>query len=145
DTHPWAAPFSLADLYFAEEERDADRCVMRCGLAGPFVASGRVALTASRTDWSLFNRRAEEEKVGALFCYEHHVKPSGAALVTHAAGRGGTLALCTLDTATDTPARRAFWRRLFTHMGVRTHAGGTADRVHAQREHDLLLDGPPAS
>ena len=46
---------------------------------------------------------------------------------------------------TDTPARRAFWRRLFTHMGVRTHAGGTADRVHAQREHDLLLDGPPAS
>ena len=45
----------------------------------------------------------------------------------------------------DTPARRAFWRRLFTHMGVRTHAGGTADRVHAQREHDLLLDGPPAS
>lgn len=144
DAHPWAAPFSLADLYFAEEERDADRCVMRCGLAGPFVTSGRVALTASRTDWSLFNRRAEEEKVGALFCYEHLVKPSGAALVTHAAGHGGTLALCTLDTAVDTPARRAFWRRLFTHMGVRTHADGATGSTRARREHDLLLDGPPA-
>jgi len=142
DTHPWAAPFALADLYFAEEEPEANRTVMRCGLTGPFVKGGAVALTASRTDWSLFNRRAEEEKVGAVQCYERLSKPEGAALVAREAG-GGTLAVCTVDPWVDTPARRAFWRRLFAHLGVRTQeavpAEGGAGRTKA---HDLLLDGP---
>jgi beta-galactosidase len=141
DGHPWAAPFGLADLYFAEEEREADRRAMRCGLSGPFVRNGRVALTASRTDWSLFNRRAEEEKVGALFCYENLVNPEGAALVTHVSGNG-TVAVCSVDHAVDTPARRLFWQRLFTHMGVKVLPPQPADRQGEKREHDLLLDGP---
>jgi beta-galactosidase len=142
DAHPWAAPFGLADLYFAEEERETDRRVMRHGLGGPFVKSGRVALTASRTDWSLFNRRAEEEKVGALFCCQNLLKPEGAALVTHASGNG-TVAVCAIDWTIDTPARRRFWQQLFTHMGVRVQpAEPDAKGRGTTRGHDLLLDGP---
>ncbi len=141
DAHPWCAPFGLADLYFAEEEPEVNRIVMRCGIAGPFAAKGTVVLTASRTDWSLFNRRAEEEKVGALICYERLEKPAGAALVACHTG-GGTVALCTLDYAVDTPARRAFWRRLFTHMGVKAWMPENVGRQGQRQAHDLLLDGP---
>ena len=141
DAHPWAAPFGLADLYFAEEERAADRRVMRCGLSGPFVNNGTVVLTASRTDWSLFNRRSEEEKVGAIFCYEKLMKPSGAALVARASG-AGTVAVCTIDYTVETPARRAFWKRLFAHMGVRTQFAQPAGGQGRKTPHDLLLDGP---
>ena len=141
DAHPWAAPFGLADLYFAEEEPAANRLVMRCGLSGPFVKSGAVALVASRTDWSLFNRRSEEEKVGALFCYEQLAKPAAAALVTRKAG-AGTVAVCSLDYAVETPARLVFWQRLFANMGVKTQGATAADGAAGKRAHDLLLDGP---
>jgi len=141
DTHPWSAPFGLADLYFAEEEPESNRRVMRCGLEGPFVKGGTVVLTASRTDWSLFNRRSEESKVGAIFCYEKLVKPSGAALVAHKSG-AGTVALCTIDTAIDSPARRMFWRRLFTNMGVRVQPAQQTGGQGGKKAHDLLLDGP---
>lgn len=141
DAHPWAAPFGLEQLYFAEEEPEEQRIVMRRGLAGPFVAGGAVVLTASRTDWALFNRRAEEEKVGALFCYEALAKPGGAALVTRQVG-AGTLAVCAVDAAVDTPARRAFWARLFTHMGVNASPAEAGKGAAIQTTHDLLLDGP---
>ena len=141
DAHPWAAPFGLADLYFAEEEPESSRRIMRCGLAGPFVKNGKVALTASRTDWSLFNRQAEEGKVGAIFCYERLIKPGGAALVTHASG-AGTVAVCAIDTAIDSHARRAFWRKLFTNMGVKAQATPVANGQGVKKAHDLLLDGP---
>lgn len=141
DTHPWAAPFGLADLYFAEEEPESSRRVMRCGMTGPFVKNGEVALTASRTDWALFNRRSEESKVGAIFCYEKWVKPEGAALVTRKAG-AGTLAVCTLDYTGQTPAQHAFWKTLFAHMGVKTQAGQAAGGPGGVKAHDLLLDGP---
>ncbi len=141
DAHPWAAPFGLADLYFAEEEPEANRRVMRCGLSGSFVKNGTVVLTASRTDWSLFNRRSEEEKVGALFCYEKLIKPGGAALVARASG-SGTVAVCTVDYAVDTPARRVFWKRLFAHMGVKTQSSPSVGTQGGKKPHDLLLDGP---
>lgn len=141
DAHPWAAPFGLAELYFAEEEPEGSRLVMRCGLTGPFVKNATVVLAASRTDWSLFNRRAEEGKVGAVICYEKLMKPAGAALVARKSG-GGTLAVCTLDTAVDTPARRAFWKKLFVNMGVKAQAAPVADGQGNKRAHDLLLDGP---
>lgn len=141
DAHPWAAPFGLADLYFAEEEPPASRRIMRCGLGGPFVTGGTVVLTASRTDWSLFNRKSEEEKMGAIFCYEKLVKPSGAALVLHKVGTG-TLAVCTIDHTVDTPARRAFWTRLFAHMGVKAQPAQAAGGQGGSKAHDLLLDGP---
>ncbi len=139
--HPWAAPFGLAELYFAEEEPESSRLIMRRGLAGPFVKNGTEVLTASRTDWSLFNRRAEEGKVGAVICYERLVKPAGAALVARKAG-AGTLAVCTLDAAGDTPARRAFWKKLFANMGVQVQAAPVAGSQGGKQAHDLLLDGP---
>jgi len=141
DAHPWSAPFGLADLYFAEEEPESNRLIMRCGLAGLFVKSGKVALTASRTDWSLFNRQAEEGKVGAICCYEKLMKPCGAALVTHASGPG-TVAVCTIDTSVDSPVRRLFWRRLFTNMGVKAQPAPVEGGQAGKKAHDLLLDGP---
>ena len=140
--HPWSDPFALPELYFAEEEPESARCILRRGLSGPFVAGGAVVLTASRTDWSLFNRRAEEEKVGALICYERLVKPSGAALVVRRVG-AGSLAVCTIERNGDTAARLAFWRKLFRVMGVQTQADGGMPKAKLQgRAHDLLLDGP---
>jgi beta-galactosidase len=114
---------------------------MRCGLAGPFAAGGTVVLTASRTDWSLFNRKSEEEKMGSICCYEKLIKPSGAALVARKVG-AGTVAVCTIDTTVDTPARRAFWTRLFAHMGVKAQPAQAAGRQGVKKAHDLLLDGP---
>ena len=40
--HPWTAPFTLPDLYFAED--GPDRFIMRHGIAGPAVERGRVLL-----------------------------------------------------------------------------------------------------
>lgn len=143
--HPWSASFGLPDLYFAEEESESNRIVLRRGLTGAFVDSGRVVVTASRTDWSLFNRRAEESKVGALACYERLHKPSGVALVVQSVGKG-TLAVSTIDTCGDSPARRSFWRKLFSNMGVRVESRPAAEAgtaAHRGRGHDLLLDGPP--
>ena len=139
--HPWSAALGLADLYFAEEEPAPSRLVMRCGLSGPFVRNGAVVLAASRTDWSLFNRRAEEEKVGALFCYEKLAKPAGAALAARRAG-AGTIAVCSVDYAVETPARLIFWRRLLAGMGVNAQSASAAGGSGGKRAHDLLLDGP---
>jgi hypothetical protein len=117
--HPWAATFGLAELYFAEEEPPDARVVMRRGIAGPFTNGASVVLTASRTDWSLFNRRPEEEKVGAVACYERLVKPSGAALVARKVGNG-TVAVCTLDTASrHVRAPRILAQALHEHGGKR--------------------------
>jgi len=139
--HPWSAPFGLADLYFAEEEPESNRLVMRCGLTGPFARNGKVVLTASRTDWSLFNRQAEEGKVGAVCCYENLLKPAGAALVVHASG-AGTVAVCTIDTSVDSPSRRTFWKTLFTNMGVKAQSTPVTGSQGSRKAHDLLLDGP---
>jgi hypothetical protein len=136
------SPFAAADLYFAEEESPDARLIMRRGLSGPFVKNGRILLTASRTDWSLFNRRSEEEKCGALFCYENLIKPDGAALVSHPVGQG-TLILCTVDPTPDTPARRTFWRKLFATLGVQVVTPQPESGAQkSDRSHDLLLDGP---
>ncbi|MDR2849924.1 MAG: beta-galactosidase [Verrucomicrobiota bacterium] len=140
---PEPAPFRADTLYFAEEEPPANRRVMRRGMGGPFVQNGRVVLTASRTDWTLFNRRSEEEKVGAICCYEALVKPEGAALVSHRSGAAGVVTLCTIDPAPDSPAHRALWQRLFACLSVNTRPPQpAADGQDAKRAHDLLLDGP---
>ena len=141
EAHAWSSPFGLADLYFAEEEPESNRLIMRCGLAGPFVKNGTVVLAASRTDWSLFNRRAEEGKVGAICCYEHVVKAAGAALVARASG-AGTIAVCTIDTSIDSPARRIFWRKLLQNMGLKAQPTAVTGGQGFKHAHDLLLDGP---
>ncbi|MCX5684640.1 MAG: hypothetical protein NT049_13265, partial [Planctomycetota bacterium] len=122
--HPWTAPFSLPDLYFAEDGND--RFIMRRGLDGPLLEGARVLLRASNTDWSLFNNAPEHSKCAALVLYEHLQKPSGAALVERAHG-SGKLVLCSLDYRVGSRAADTFWRRLLAGMGLKL--GRPADAV----------------
>lgn len=134
--HPWTAPFSLPDLYFAED--GPDRFIMRHGIAGPAVERGRVLLHASETDWSLFNEAPEHAKCAAVVLHEHLVKPSGAALVESVHGKGRLL-LCSLDWSVASRPAKKFWRRLFTNAGIKL--GEPADaNVAAFDEHGALLN-----
>jgi len=117
--HPWNAPWSLAELYFAENP--SNRLIASCGLDGPFVQGGTVVLTASTADWALFNNVGEGAKCAAMVLYEQLAKPSGAALVVREHG-GGRIAVTTID---PLPSERQFvscWRKLMTTMGVRLQA-----------------------
>ncbi len=140
---PWTAGLSLADLYFAEDAKDKQ--IVKCGLDGELINQGRVLLEASNTDWSLFNGAPENAKCAAVVLYEQLQKPAGNALVTLSHG-GGTLALSSIDVVSDSPGHARFWKRLFAGMGIRV--GNTADQNRPkegqQKQHDLLLDGPPA-
>jgi beta-galactosidase len=114
--HPWNAPWSLAELYFAENP--SNRHIISCGLAGPFVSAGAVVLSASSADWAQFNDVGEGAKCAAMVLDEQLVKPSGAALVVCEHG-GGRIAVTTID---PLPAERQFascWRKLLATMGVR--------------------------
>lgn len=113
--HPWTAPFTLADLYFAED--GPDRYLQRQGMAGPAVERGRVLLRASDTDWSLFLEAPEYAKCAAVVLQERLLKPPGAALVEVAHGEGRLL-LCSLDWRVSSAGAAAFWRRLLTHAGL---------------------------
>ncbi|MDQ2687094.1 MAG: hypothetical protein M3Y28_04430, partial [Armatimonadota bacterium] len=112
---PWADSFSVPALYFAEDAVDKD--IQKCGIGGPFAAQGKVLLTASNTDWSLFNNVGEIAKCGAVVLYEHLEKPSGAALVAMPQGTG-TVALSAIDYAPDSDAYVAFWRQLLSNVGI---------------------------
>ncbi len=117
--HPWNAPWSLAELYFAENP--GNHHIISCGLDGPFVQGGAVVLTASSADWALFNNVGEGAKCAAMVLYEQLAKPSGAALVVREHG-GGRIAVTTID---PLPADRQFvscWRKLLMTMGVRLEA-----------------------
>jgi len=122
-THPWTAPFTLADLYFAED--GADRFIMRYGIEEP----GRVLLRASDTDWSLFNNAPEKAKCAAVLLGERLAKPSGAALVQR-----GNVAFCSLDWRVGTK----FWRKLFAHMGIKLNP--TTETIPAFDEHGALVN-----
>jgi beta-galactosidase len=114
--HPWNAPWSLSELYFAENP--ANRHITSCGLDGPFVAAGAVVLRASDADWALFNNVGENAKCAAMVLYEQLAKPSGAALVVREHG-GGRIAVTTID---PLPGDRQFvscWRKLMSTMGVK--------------------------
>jgi beta-galactosidase len=110
-----AAGLRLPDLYFAEEGND--RFIMKHGLAGPLVAKGRSVLSASNTDWSLFNNAPENAKCAAVVLYEHLEKPAGTAMVDVPVGKGH-LILCSLDYQNPVRAAGKMWRALFANMGV---------------------------
>ena len=113
--HPWSESFSLADLYFAENQLDAH--VLKCGLDGAFVQQGVVALKASNTDWSQFNNMPEVAKCAAVVLYEQLQKPAGAALVEMKHGRG-SIAVSTIDYQPSDRAYVALWQNLLRNMGV---------------------------
>jgi beta-galactosidase len=135
----WGRYFGLPDLYFAEMEGDRD--IQKAGLSGDFVKGGKVVLTASRTDWSLFNNSPENKKCAQVVLYEHLQKPDGAALVTHPFGNA-TLVLSALDYTLDTKETSVFWKTLYQAMGIGLYESGNAMGSDKKKEHDLLMDGP---
>lgn len=136
---PSTDPFTLTNLYFANEE--ADPYIQKAGLDGPLVQTGRTLLTAADTDWSLFERQGESRKCSSVLIYEHVRKPAGASLVELPRGRG-RLWLSTLDAARSTPGSDRFWAQLFRNVGVKLTAAKPVS-PDEKAKHDLLLDGPP--
>lgn len=108
--------FRLSDLYFADQL--GDNQIEKAGLDGDLVKSGRILLTASNTDWSLFQRQPESSKCSSMLIYEHLKKPPGTALVEIRQG-AGRLWVSTLDPSPDGPAFAQFWTRLWTALDVK--------------------------
>ena len=139
ETDPAVASFTVDELYFAEagdkdyERRQAKRC-----LGG--APEGSVLLEASNTDWSLFNRRGENEKVPAIICYEQMKKPEGTVLAAFPRGKGRIL-VTTADRSLQTVRSRHFQRRLYENLGIREQVSSGGSSA-AAKDHDLLLDGP---
>lgn len=139
ETDPAVASFTVDELYFAEA--GDDKKLQRMAVQG-LGATGRgtVLLTASNTDWTLFNRRGENEKVPAIVCYEQLVKPAGAVLVAFDHGKGRVLV--TTASRTNTTVRgRHFLKRLYENLGIPEKVGTEATSAE-KKEFDLLLDGP---
>jgi beta-galactosidase len=131
--------FNQSDLYFAAPKGGDE--VQRAGLEGALVQSGHVLLTASNTDWSLFERQPEAAKCGAMLIYEHLQKPAGAALV-EVPEAGGKLWLSTMDATPDTSVFATFWTQLWQNLGVRITKPAPIVTGTKAVTHDLLLDGP---
>jgi beta-galactosidase len=117
--HSWTAGLGPADLDFSEDATSPE--ILKCGLDGPLLASGRVLLAASNTDWSLFNGAPESAKCAAVLLDEQLQKPAGAALLEITRGKG-SLILSSLDVVPSSKANTAFWRRLFSRAGVAINA-----------------------
>jgi beta-galactosidase len=113
---PWVDSFTLPDLYFAEDA--VDQHILKCGISGPFADNGAVLLTASNTDWSLFNDVGEIAKCGAVELYERLKKPSGDALIAMPEGPGRVV-LSAIDYTPDSEAYVKFWRQLLSNTGLR--------------------------
>jgi beta-galactosidase len=139
--HTLAAPFSLKELYFIEQNQKSQ--MMLFGLDGPFVNDSTILLKACQIDWSLFYA-PENRKCGALTLYEKLQKPSGAVLVQWTNGQGKIL-LCSIDTFRKSEKITHFWKKLFECLGVNME--GATDQPDFKREntgtYDLLLEGPP--
>jgi beta-galactosidase len=142
ETNPltdWGKYFDLPHLYFAEME--GDKQILKCGLGGEMLENAEIVLTASRTDWSLFNQQPENKKCAQTVLYEHLEKPSGAALIKMPLDKA-TLVISTLDYRIRNRETAAFWKTLFAAMqiGLSDSAGKKIDA--SKKNHDLLLDGP---
>lgn len=135
----WSKYFDLPSLYFAE--MDGDRNIIKKGIEGDIVNNGEVILTASRTDWSLFNQNPENKKCAQVVLYEHLEKPSGAALVSSQKGNA-TLVVSTLDYRIETKETSEFWKTLYSAMGIANSDSDNATDKDKKKNHDLLMDGP---
>ncbi len=125
---------SLPTLYFAEQPA-AEKYILRHGMAGPLVDQSRILLSASSTDWSLFNNVPEVAKCGAEVLYEHLKKEPGSALIQYDL-KPGNLAVCTLEYHLTSPAATSLWRTVLQNMGVRLAI--TRDLVPPALEEDSL-------
>ena len=134
----WGAYFELPDLYFAESQ--GDKMILKAGIAGTGVTAENTVLSASQTDWSLFNNVAEHWKCAQVVLYEALNKPSGAAVVRSKVGENKVV-MSVIDYTITTKETTRFWESLFRVMGI--HADPTtASKKNSTKEHNLLLDGP---
>jgi len=115
ESSPLVDGFALSDLYFVVKQGGSD--IARACLGGPLVDSGRVLLTASNSNWSLFEQQPEAAKCASMLIYERLQKPSGAALV-EAKCASGKLWVSSLDAALTTTPATAFWKQLWKNLGV---------------------------
>jgi beta-galactosidase len=131
--------FDLPHLYFAEQE--GNKSIIKRGLSGELVDKGQVILTASRTDWSLFNQSPENKKCAEVVLYEHLQKPAGAALVSYPVGKAKWI-VSTIDYRINTKETAEFWKTLFSAMEIAySESNGNAYKK-TEKSHDLLMDGP---
>ena len=140
---PMIDGFSLDHLYFADETTDP--YIQKAGLDGPPVLAGRVLLTASATDWSLFERQPESRKCSSVLIYKHVHQSPGAALVEVARG-SGKLWVSTLDATIEQPAAKRFWTQMFHNLGVKLVEPSAeipdSSPASDKAKRDLLPDGP---
>ncbi|HAR37538.1 MAG TPA: hypothetical protein DCS09_02560 [Porphyromonadaceae bacterium] len=135
----WGNHFDLPALYFGEIK--GDKHILKCGLAGDLTTKGEIILTASGTDWSLFNENPENRKCAQIVLYEQLKKPEGAALVSLNVGSTSFI-VSALDYTLSTEETFAFWRKLFPVMGIKLNPASEWMNEESRKEHDLLMDGP---
>jgi beta-galactosidase len=135
----WVNYFDLPHLYFAEME--GDKQILKCGMDGEIVENAEIVLTASRTDWSLFNQQPENKKCAQTVLYEHLEKPSGAALLKTSLDKA-TLVISTFDYRIQNKETAAFWKTLFAAMQIDLSDKTIKKNEKSKKNHDLLLDGP---
>ncbi|MHB1459000.1 MAG: glycoside hydrolase family 2 protein [Armatimonadota bacterium] len=110
------ANMRMSDLYFADQPFGS--VVLPQGLDGQFVKDGNVILEACNTDWRRWNDRSENIKTASVLRSERETKPSSAALVELAKGKGRYL-VCTIDLSVSTPKHMQLVRRLLGNLGVK--------------------------
>ncbi|MDR0506441.1 MAG: beta-galactosidase [Dysgonamonadaceae bacterium] len=135
----WGKYYDLPDLYFSEIK--GDRHILKNGLSGDFTAKGEIILTASRTDWSLFNESPENRKCAQVVLYEQLKKPEGIALVSLKVDDTSYI-VSTLDYTLNTLETFHFWRSLFPVMGIKLSPASFSSNDNDKKEHNLLMDGP---
>ena len=108
--------FSLDQLYFVGESDDNQ--IQKAGLDGSLVEDGKVLLSASNSDWSLFERKSESAKNSSMLIYERLEKPAGAALI-EVPEEKGRLWVSALDTTLNNKAAETFWSQLWRNIGVK--------------------------
>lgn len=115
---PLVTDMNNADFYFTESGGGP---VIRNGLAGPLVRSGRVILAACPTDWKRWNNQPEPIKTAATVRSEREAKQSGAALVEAKAGAGRYL-VTTIDLSNPSMNVLETLTRMMRGGGVRFQA-----------------------
>lgn len=108
--------FGLDQLYFVGESDDNQ--IEKIGLDGALVQNGKILLSASNSDWSLFDRKGESAKNSSMLIYENLQKPAGAALVEVPQGQG-RLWVSSLDATLNNKLAATFWTQLWRNIGVK--------------------------
>lgn len=135
----WGKYYDLPDLYFSEMK--GDKYILKNGLSGDFTSKGEKILTASRTDWALFNEIPENRKCAQIVLYEQLEKPEGTALASLRVG-DTTYVVSAMDYTLYTIETFNFWRSLFPVMGIKLNSAHFSNEDNGDKEHNLLMDGP---